>query len=278
MRDWLPNVLHAVKPFVSSKDIHAGTRWRDEIADELDETQFGLICVTKANQGEPWLNFEAGALAKSVDSSRVIPLAIDLSLADIKNPLGQFQGSLLTKEGLREVVVSINASCDQSISADRLQKSFEKWWPDLESELKEFEEQEQSEASSTPAEPARDDRELLEEVLTTVRGLSRSSAEPAASLSLESAVQRVHAAADPDEKAKILKPYVLKRVAELREEGKTTFKWPQIVSAFPSGGGVRNALPKAFRDLRENGDISCTVDPEPGPNQGFGGGKVIRLE
>lgn len=278
MRDWLPNVLHAVKPFVSSKDIHAGTRWRDEIAGELDETEFGLICVTKANQGEPWLNFEAGALAKSVGSSRVIPLAIDLSLAEIKHPLGQFQGSLLTKDGLREVVVSINTCCDQSISTDRLQRSFEKWWPDLESELKEFEEQGQSEAGPTSPEPARGDRELLEEVLTTVRGLSRSSAEPTDSLSLESAVNRVHAASDPDEKAEILKPHVLKRVADLRGEGKTTFKWPQIVSAFPSGGGVHNALPKAFRGLRESGDIRCTVDPEPGPNQGFAGGKTIRLE
>jgi TIR domain len=237
MRDWLPNVLHAVKPFVSSKDIHAGTRWRDEIAGELDETQFGLICVTKANQGEPWLNFEAGALAKSVDSSRVVPLAIDLSLADIKNPLGQFQGSLLTKEGLSEVVVSINACCDQSISTNRLEKSFEKWWPDLESELKEFAEQGQSEIGSTPTEHARDDRELLEEVLTTVRSLTRTSDEPTASLSLESAVSRVHATADPDEKAEILRPHVLKRAMELREEGETSFKWPQIASAFPSGVG-----------------------------------------
>ena len=37
-----------------------------EIAKALDETKFGVFCVTPENQGEPWLNFEAGALSKTV--------------------------------------------------------------------------------------------------------------------------------------------------------------------------------------------------------------------
>ncbi|HSC20372.1 MAG TPA: TIR domain-containing protein [Solirubrobacterales bacterium] len=51
--DWLPLVLHMVEPFVSSKDIRAGTRWQAEVASELDDTDFGLICVSRHNQDAP---------------------------------------------------------------------------------------------------------------------------------------------------------------------------------------------------------------------------------
>src|SRR4051812_44421684 len=97
LRDWLPLVINSIDPFVSSEDISAGARWQGEIAGALEATNFGLVCVTKENQGSPWLNFEAGALAKAVDSSRVVPLAIDLKPSDIENPLGQFQAQPLSE-------------------------------------------------------------------------------------------------------------------------------------------------------------------------------------
>jgi hypothetical protein len=55
LRDWLPSVINGIQPFVSSKDIHAGTRWQQEIADQLDTTNFGVVCVTKENQLSPCL-------------------------------------------------------------------------------------------------------------------------------------------------------------------------------------------------------------------------------
>ena len=278
LRDWLPHVVQEVKPFVSSKDIAAGARWQEEIAGELGDTSFGLICVTRENQSSPWLNFEAGALAKSVGSSRVVPLAIDLTPTDIKNPLGQFQGKLLSKEDLDEVLASINEFCDPPIADDRLQDAVEKWWPDLHEELKKFEEQRQSGTTPESTEPARTERELLEEVLTAVRSSSQGSAKAAAPLSMDAMVARVYATSDKDEKAEIVKPQLLKHIAELREKGETTLNWQQLIDPFPSGGGVHNALTKAFRDLRRSGDVVCVVEPEPGPNQGFAGGKVIRLE
>jgi hypothetical protein len=240
LRTWLPNVLQEVKPFVSSKDIAAGARWQEEIAGELEDTSFGLICVTRENQTSPWLNFEAGALAKSVGSSRVIPLAIDLTPTDIKNPLGQFQAKLLSEGDLGEVLASMNEFCDPQIPDERLQNAVEKWWPDLHEKLKEFEEQRQSETALAPSPPPRSDRELLEEVLTAVRGFSRSSGKSTGPLSLETMVARVHATADQDEKAEIVKPQLLKRIAELREEGETTPEWPELMGlhGFPWFGSL----------------------------------------
>src|SRR3954463_13096994 len=95
LREWLPAVINRVEPFVSSKDIYAGTRWQAEIAGQLDSSNFGIVCVTRENQGGRWLNFEAGALTKAVQSSRVIPLAVDLKPSDIELPLGQFQAQPL---------------------------------------------------------------------------------------------------------------------------------------------------------------------------------------
>ena len=171
--DWLPMVLHAVDPFVSAKDIRAGTRWQAEIAEELDDTDFGLICVTKENQSAEWLNFEAGALAKSVNSSRVVPLAIDLSPADIANRLGQFQAMRLTKDDFGEVLASMNEACPAPIEEANLRKAVEKWWPDLQEELSKIEGRDYG-AETAPSSPSRSDRELLEEVLDSVRGFGRS--------------------------------------------------------------------------------------------------------
>jgi hypothetical protein len=176
-RGWLPSVLHAVDPFVSSRDIRAGTRWQVEIAAELDDTDFGLICVTKENQSEQWLNFEAGALAKSVDSSRVVPLAIDLAPVDIVNPLGQFQAMRLTQEEIAEVLISMNEASASPISEENLRKAVDKWWSELAEELDRISNR-SYEGDDPESRPGRSDRELLEELLDSVRGMARHPAVP----------------------------------------------------------------------------------------------------
>jgi hypothetical protein len=144
-----------------------------EIAEKLKDTEFGLVCVTRENQREPWLNFEAGAIAKKLDVSRVVPLAIDLPPAEISHPLGQFQATRINREGIDEVVKSINEASSSSLSPENLAAAIEKWWPDLEEDLQGIEERPYPDQSE-PSPPDRSDREMLEEVLDTVRGLSRA--------------------------------------------------------------------------------------------------------
>jgi hypothetical protein len=64
MRDWLPLVLHYIEPWLSEADIGAGERWAHPVAQQLSDTNSGLVCVTSENVNSPWLLFEAGALAK----------------------------------------------------------------------------------------------------------------------------------------------------------------------------------------------------------------------
>ncbi len=172
LHDWLPDMLKNVEPFVSSEDIDPGSRWQAEIAGQLESTSYGIVCVTRENQAAPWLNFEAGALAKAVESSRVIPLAVDLKPSDIEPPLGHFQAQPATEDGIHAVVRAINGACEPRLEDARLEKAFAKWWPDLKEKLEAIEQ-----ATPTPVGESRSDRELLEETLDTVRGIARA-AEP----------------------------------------------------------------------------------------------------
>src|SRR5271168_4310742 len=98
LRDWLPNVIQAIEPWLSSEDIRKGVRWNVELTTQLKTTDAGVICVTPDNQHAPWLNFEAGALAKAVDRSLVCPYLAGLEPTDLSGPLVDFQATVANEE------------------------------------------------------------------------------------------------------------------------------------------------------------------------------------
>lgn len=167
LRGWLPSVIQAVTPYYTPKDIDKGQRWSNDIAGKLDSSQFGIILVTRDNLNAPWILFEAGALSKNVGSARVCPILLDLKPTDLSGPLVQFQATEFTKDDIRKLVGAINdALGESSINEKILDNIFEKWWPDLEQELKAIISQD---SSDKVAGEVRSDRELLEEVLRLVR-------------------------------------------------------------------------------------------------------------
>lgn len=158
---------------MSLTDVHAGSRWQFEVAGELHCTNFGIICVTSENQRSPWLNFEAGALAKRLNSGHVIPLAIDLEASDVQYPLGQFQGQPLDEEGVMRIVLAINSACERPLDSNVLERSVRLWWPELESDIaRAFSAVQVSDGR------VRTERDLLEEVLNTVRTIARANWSP----------------------------------------------------------------------------------------------------
>ena len=90
-------------------------------------------------------------------------------------------------------------------------------------------------------------------------------------------VDKIKATQGPPNKAELIKPLILLRIKVLKAAGIQEFVWPEFIEAFPSGGGVHNAATQAFRELWQSGEIKCTVEPKPGPSEGFGDGKVILL-
>ncbi|HCJ7274058.1 TPA: toll/interleukin-1 receptor domain-containing protein [Vibrio cholerae] len=175
-RDWLPSVIQSVKPYVSSEDIDKGSRWSTDIAGELEESTYGILCVTRENLEAPWLNFEAGALGKSIDKSRVSPFLHKLKRSEVKGPILQFQSTIQEKEDLFKLVKSINLACGESgLDESRLEKVFNVWWPDLEKQLCAIETHE--EASAIPNDSLESTSEIdgISEILEEILEISRAN-------------------------------------------------------------------------------------------------------
>lgn len=136
LKDWIPSVIQSVEPYVSSEDIDKGARWSTDIAKELEASAFGILCVTPDNVNAPWLNFEAGALGKSVDKSKVSPFLFGIKRSEVEGPILQFQSTIYEEEDLLKLIRSINKTCTENcIDEGRLDKSFNVWWPNLKRDL-----------------------------------------------------------------------------------------------------------------------------------------------
>jgi len=185
LREWLPLVLHYVDPWLSEADVAAGDRWAQEVAKELEASNFGVICVTPENVAAPWVLFEAGALAKSMQGARVVPLLYGLEFSDISGPLAQFQAKKVEKAGLGEVVQSINhATAEEAIPDDRAKQLFAALWPEFENRLKSIPDEAPTEKHMRPQ------HEILEEMVAGVRGLDARFRDLESSISDEGAPSR----------------------------------------------------------------------------------------
>ena len=165
LKVWLPLVLHYVEPWVSESDIDAGARWGEAVAKQLDGCNFGILCITKENVNAPWILFEAGALAKMLDGSRLIPLLLDVDFSDITGPLAQFQGKKLDSNGMLEVVSSINTMSPTKVPEDRYSQLFNVLYQQLEQKV------DQIPKTANLAKHSRSQAEVLEELVTTVRAV-----------------------------------------------------------------------------------------------------------
>lgn len=138
-REWLPSVIQSVVPYVSSEDIDKGARWSSDIAKELEDSTFGILCVTKDNLNAPWLSFEAGALSKTMDKSFVSPFLFDMKRSEVNGPILQFQSTIFEKEDIKKLISTINKACgEDQLPESMLEKAFEVWYPSLEKELQDI--------------------------------------------------------------------------------------------------------------------------------------------
>ena len=139
-RDWLPMVIQYVQPYVSSEDIDKGARWLTDIMKELETSYYGILFITRDNYNAPWLNFEAGALTKAVEKSRITPFLFGLGTTDFSGPLTQFQAATYDEIDIFKLLLSINRSSDdkEQLPEERLKKTFEVWWPEIKDRLQDL--------------------------------------------------------------------------------------------------------------------------------------------
>jgi hypothetical protein len=168
LRDWLPSVIQDVVPYVSSEDIDKGTRWSSDIAGELEESSFGILCVTKENLGAPWLCFEAGALSKTIDKAYVSPFLFNIKRSEVFGPILQFQSTIFEKDDVFKLISTLYAaSSNNNLNEERLKKAFDVWWPQLEKDLGNVAKADPQSEQSQPEEI--DTNRILEEILELSR-------------------------------------------------------------------------------------------------------------
>lgn len=168
LRDWLPDVIQDVEPWMSASDIDAGARWGQSVQEELSESRFGIICVTNDNQTAPWILFEAGALAKTINDTFVCPYLIGLESSNLEaGPLTQFQAKTATEEGTLDLLRTLNKTLkDAALTEEKLDRAFQRWWPDLKDALSSLPPV-QNPATKRPRE------DMIEEILVDTREIKR---------------------------------------------------------------------------------------------------------
>jgi len=175
LKEWLQLVLQSVKPWASTEDIGRGEQWFAAINKGIAESTTGIICLTKENKDKPWILFESGALVKGIDKNLLFTLLIDLQAPDlIGSPLYHFNHTTIERASMLQLVKGLNDLLPESREITLLEKSFEKFWPDFEIQLKEtLTKTTGTDLNKTPAKVDKT-TQLLETILQGISNLDRS--------------------------------------------------------------------------------------------------------
>jgi hypothetical protein len=169
LNGWLKMVIQTIDPWFSGRDIPSGERWDRLLGESLQRSSVGVFCITRENLNSPWLLFEAGAVSKSLTRGRMIPLLLDLTRAELRDPLAQFQALECSKDGIRRLVEDLHTLTDSKVSKEQQASLFEALWPILEKDLTPLKSMEENRIATKMTTPSPDD--ILREILDEVRGL-----------------------------------------------------------------------------------------------------------
>jgi hypothetical protein len=165
LREWLPMVVHQVDPWISGRDISPGQRWALALGHELAQSEFAIICLTSENRRSPWLLFEAGAVARSLEA-RVVPLLFGIEPSDLDGPLAQFQSLQADEPGIRSLVSALYDISQSGLETHQRDLVFARLWPLVEARLREL-------ATQAP------DADKIESSIDLVADLTSSKGPPA---------------------------------------------------------------------------------------------------
>lgn len=118
VRSFLESVLQGPKYFVSDSDIKRGDLWNKEVRSALDEACAAIVIQTPSGLNGDWLLFETGVVQGHGGATKVIPLLVNLSPADLTAPLADYQASEMNAAGVLRVVESLHELWESDSKAD----------------------------------------------------------------------------------------------------------------------------------------------------------------
>jgi hypothetical protein len=263
----LPRLFDDAEPWISTAT-RAGTVWIQEVHRQLNDTDFGIVCVTKSNQKGEWLNFEAGALSRNVEGMReLMPIfLIDIDeTSEVAGPMSAFQMSHATEADFLNIIKSLNSKKNGiRISEDILEEKVRAVWPKINKEILKVRESPESEA----VEPI-GDSDLIKEILDTVRSLATNTEDPSTSAMVRASalsdgitnriLRQLDTQTDPGTMSWTRFDQIIKRLAQtLHHEYSPDF----VVGVYPEGGFVGYLL---WQDAGRKWPILVApdVDTEP---------------
>lgn len=167
LKTWLEVAFPFTRPFLSM-DIGAGKRWSEQLANALEVSNFGILILTPDNLNSDWILFEAGALAKHLDYSRVIPLLIDMNASQLNKPLSDFM-ALRLKDELLKLAMALNDALPDPYDSREIQESFDWTQERFHSDVKKILEEN---AKKGPIKKnTRPPEEVLDDILQIVKSL-----------------------------------------------------------------------------------------------------------
>ena len=150
--EFIPRIIPELEDrlFVST-GIEKGARWSDEIARHLEEADAGILCLTAEGLNSPWLHFEAGALTKGLDStrvrrgepggansnSRIFTYLHGIAPTAFSGPLSQYQWTAANRDDTWRLMQALHDLFANARSDPRsARRRFDERWPDLERDLR----------------------------------------------------------------------------------------------------------------------------------------------
>jgi TIR domain-containing protein len=123
--------------FFSPSDIDKGSKWRGAVAQELQDSDVGLWCLTRRSLKSTWVPFEAGAISKAATPGRVCPLLFGISSTKLPSPLSDFHATEFAKSDVWRLIKDLLELVKPEPKPDieKLHNLFDRLWGGLEKEV-----------------------------------------------------------------------------------------------------------------------------------------------
>lgn len=165
---WIPTIIQSVEVFYSPEDIAKGENWSNRLSEELDNCNFGIVCLTPENVAAPWIHFEAGALSTALNA-RISAVMLGVNPSDLKGPLTRYQNTVFKRKDFFQLFQSINDASDTPLRPEILKIAFDNAWEKLEPEVNNIIKQ-YSTSNTVPIEDdSSSDSAAIQEILRLLR-------------------------------------------------------------------------------------------------------------
>lgn len=137
LRDWLPEILDAVEPWLAADTFGRSNHWLEVNAGPFTKAGMIVACVTPANSGENWKSLDPSDFELSIAETppQLVLLLGGVDVSSLQRvPAG---ASVITadRQGIQLLVEKLNGLADRPMDYTILGRRIDAMWPRLERSL-----------------------------------------------------------------------------------------------------------------------------------------------